>query len=315
LSRYCEYFIKDLIQSQENIIKVNIIKKFRKVHIEITNICNLKCTFCPPKIKPNGVMSLEDFDDINKQLKPYTKELAYHIVGDPLVLRNLNEYLDISLKHDLKVNITTTANKISSNDYNALMNKTIKQINFSINSYNANSHKKSLDEYLNPILDFVKYAQEKSHEYFINFRIWNLDESKSAREFNTQVFKKVNEYFNTDINIDDVYTQRPKNIRIAKKLFFNFDEYFNWPSLENDFVSDKGFCYGLDSHFGILTSGEVVPCCLDQNACINLGNTNTSQLKDILSSTRVKTIQDGFKVGKVVEELCQKCEYRTRFDK
>ncbi|WP_226896486.1 radical SAM/SPASM domain-containing protein [Poseidonibacter ostreae] len=304
-----------MIQSQENIIKVNIIKKFRKVHIEITNICNLKCTFCPPKIKPNGVMSLEDFDDINKQLKPYTKELAYHIVGDPLVLRNLNEYLDISLKHDLKVNITTTANKISSNDYNALMNKTIKQINFSINSYNANSHKKSLDEYLNPILDFVKYAQEKSHEYFINFRIWNLDESKSAREFNTQVFKKVNEYFNTDINIDDVYTQRPKNIRIAKKLFFNFDEYFNWPSLENDFVSDKGFCYGLDSHFGILTSGEVVPCCLDQNACINLGNTNTSQLKDILSSTRVKTIQDGFKVGKVVEELCQKCEYRTRFDK
>ena len=315
MSRYCEYFIKDLIQSQENIIKVNIIKKFRKVHIEITNICNLKCTFCPPKIKPNGVMSLEDFDDINKQLKPYTKELAYHIVGDPLVLRNLNEYLDISLKHDLKVNITTTANKISSNDYNALMNKTIKQINFSINSYNANSHKKSLDEYLNPILDFVKYAQEKSHEYFINFRIWNLDESKSAREFNTQVFKKVNEYFNTDINIDDVYTQRPKNIRIAKKLFFNFDEYFNWPSLENDFVSDKGFCYGLDSHFGILTSGEVVPCCLDQNACINLGNTNTSQLKDILSSTRVKTIQDGFKEGKVVEELCQKCEYRTRFDK
>ena len=260
-------------------------------------------------------MSLDDFDDINMQLKPFTKELAYHIVGDPLILKNLNEYLDISLKHDLKVNITTTANKISSNDYNALMNKTIKQINFSINSYNANSHKKSLDEYLNPILDFVKYAQDKSHDYFINFRIWNLDESKSARDFNTQVFKRVNECFNTDIDIDVIYKERPKNIRIAKKLFFNFDEYFNWPSLENDFVSDKGFCYGLDSHFGILTSGEVVPCCLDQNACINLGNTNDSQLKDILTSNRVKTIQNGFKEGKVIEELCKKCEYRTRFDK
>jgi len=299
----------------KKIAKVYIIKKFRKVHIEITNICNLKCTFCPPKIKPNGVMSLDDFDDINMQLKPFTKELAYHIVGDPLILKNLNEYLDISLKHDLKVNITTTANKISSNDYNALMNKTIKQINFSINSYNANSHKKSLDEYLNPILDFVKYAQDKSHDYFINFRIWNLDESKSARDFNTQVFKRVNECFNTDIDIDVIYKERPKNIRIAKKLFFNFDEYFNWPSLENDFVSDKGFCYGLDSHFGILTSGEVVPCCLDQNACINLGNTNDSQLKDILTSNRVKTIQNGFKEGKVIEELCKKCEYRTRFDK
>ena len=284
------------------------------MHIEITNICNLKCSFCPPKILPNGTMSLEKFDEINAQLKPYTKELAYHIVGDPLVLSNLEDYLNISLKYDLKVNITTTANNISNKHYQALMNDTIKQINFSINSYNANSHKKTLDEYLNPILDFVKYAQEQKHEYFINFRIWNLDEEKSAKDFNTKVFDKINKIFSTNINIEDVYKERPKNIRIARKIFFNFDEYFNWPSLENEIVSNKGFCYGLDSHFGILTNGDVVPCCLDQNACINLGNTNTSQLKDILVSQRVKDIQNGFKKNIVVEELCQKCEYRTRFD-
>jgi len=260
-------------------------------------------------------MSLERFDDINAQLKPFTKELAYHIVGDPLVLSNLNEYLNISKKHELKVNITTTANNISSKYYEALMNETIKQINFSINSYNANSHKKSLDEYLNPILDFIEFAQNLKHEYFINLRIWNLDDTKSAKEFNKAVFEKVNQRFDSNINIDEVYENRPKNIKVARKVFFNFDEYFNWPSLENDFVSDKGFCYGLDSHFGILTSGEVVPCCLDQNACINLGNTNDSQLVDILNSKRVKDIQNGFKKGIVVEELCQKCDYRTRFDK
>ena len=260
-------------------------------------------------------MSLEHFEEINKQLKPYTKELAYHIVGDPLVLSNLDKYLNISLKHDLKVNIVTTANNINKKHHEVLMNETIKQINFSINSYNANSHKKSLDEYLNPILDFIEYAQNKKHEYFINLRIWNLDDDKSAREFNQAVFEKVNKRFGSDIDIEDIYKNRPKNIRVDRKLFFNFDEYFNWPSLENDFVSDKGFCYGLDSHFGILTSGDVVPCCLDQNACINLGNTNTSPLGDILSSPRVKSIQKGFKEGNVIEELCQKCEYRTRFDK
>ena len=285
------------------------------MHIEITNICNLKCTFCPPKILPNGTMSLEKFDDLNFQLKPYTIELAYHMVGDPLVLSNLNEYLNISLKHDLKVNITTTANNINEKHYKALMNPTIKQINFSINSYNANSHKKSLDEYLNPILDFVKFAQEQKHEYFINFRIWNLDEEKSAKEFNKKVFDKINETFNTNIDLENVYKERPKNIRIDRKIFFNFDEYFNWPSLENEIVSSNGFCYGLDSHFGILTSGDVVPCCLDQNACINLGNTNTTQISDILNSNRVKAIQNGFRKNIVVEELCQKCEYRTRFDK
>ena len=43
-----------------------IIKKFKKVHIEITNICNLKCTFCPPKILPSATMSLEKFENISK---------------------------------------------------------------------------------------------------------------------------------------------------------------------------------------------------------------------------------------------------------
>lgn len=260
-------------------------------------------------------MSLEKFDDINAQVKDITKELAYHVVGDPLVLSNLNDYLNISLKHDIKVNITTTANNLNEKHHNTLMNKTIKQINFSINSYNANSHKKSLDEYLNPILDFCEFAVSKEQHFFINLRIWNLDETKSARDFNKAVFEKVNERFDSNIDIDEVYSTRPKNIRIARMMFFNFDEYFNWPSLDNDFVSDKGFCYGLDSHFSILTSGEVAPCCLDQNAVINLGNTNDTPLKDILSSQRVKAIQKGFKEGKVLEELCQKCEYRTRFDK
>ena len=260
-------------------------------------------------------MTLEKFDRLNGQLKKVTNELAYHIVGDPLVLSNLNEYLDISLKHELKVNITTTANNLMKNHFDILMNQTIKQINFSINSYNANSHKKSLDEYINPILDFIEYAVSKEQHFFINLRIWNLDESESAKEFNTEVFKRVNERFDSNIDIEDIYKNRPKNIRIARMVFFNFDEYFNWPSLSNEVVSKKGTCYGLDSHFGILSSGKVVPCCLDKDAVVNLGNTNDSLLEDILKSDRVKAIQNGFRKNILVEEFCQKCEYRTRFDK
>ncbi|MDN5091477.1 radical SAM/SPASM domain-containing protein [Aliarcobacter butzleri] len=285
------------------------------MHIEITNICNLKCTFCPPKILPNKTMTLDKFDELNLQLKEFTTELAYHIVGDPLVLSNLDEYLNISSKHNLKVNITTTANNINKKHYETLLNPTIKQINFSINSYNANSHKKSLDEYLEPIIEFVKFAQKQKHEYFINFRIWNLDEENSAKGFNLKVFNKINEAFDTNIDIEDVYKNRPKNIRIDRKIFFNFDEYFNWPNLENKEVSKTGFCYGLDSHFGVLSNGDVVPCCLDKDAIINLGNIEDNSLKNILTSKRVKDIQNGFKKDILVKELCQKCEYRTRFDK
>lgn len=260
-------------------------------------------------------MNLENFDKLNFELKEFTSELAFHIVGDPLVLSNLNEYLNISSKHNLKVNITTTANNINKKHYETLLNPIIKQINFSINSYNANSHKKSLDEYLEPIIDFVKFAQEQKHEYFINFRIWNLDEEKSAKEFNLKVFDKISKAFCANIDIEDIYKNRPKNIRIARKIFFNFDEYFNWPSLENKEVSKTGFCYGLDSHFGILSNGKVVPCCLDKDAIIDLGNIENSSLKEILNSKRVKNMQNGFRKNILSEELCQKCEYRTRFDK
>ncbi|WP_235826925.1 radical SAM/SPASM domain-containing protein [Aliarcobacter vitoriensis] len=296
-------------------IKGRVIKKFRKVHIEITNICNLKCTFCPPKILPNKSMDLELFEKLNKELKEVTNELAYHIVGDPLVLSSLNDFLNISKENSLRVNITTTANNISQKHYETLLNSAIKQINFSINSYNANSHKKSLDEYLEPIIDFVKFAQKQVHEYFINFRIWNLDEEKSAKEFNKKVFDRLNKEFNTSLNIDEIYKEKPKNIKIARKVFINFDEYFNWPDLKNETISETGFCYGLNSHFGILASGDVVPCCLDKDARINLGNIKNSSIKEILNSQRVKDIKAGFKNNMLVEELCQKCEYRTRFEK
>lgn len=257
-------------------------------------------------------MPLKLFDKINSQVKDFTKELAYHVVGDPLVLSNLNEYLDISLKHNLKVNITTAANNFSQNNYKTLTHSTIKQVNFSINSFNANVFKKSIDEYLTPIFEFCKFAL-KNADFFINLRIWNLDESKSAREFNQIVFDKANKYFDANINSDEIYKYKPKNIRIARKIFFNFDDYFQWPSLENDIVSTHGFCYGLNSHFGILANGDVVPCCLDKDAVINLGDINTSSLKEILNSKRVIDIQNGFKKKIVVEELCQKCSYRTRF--
>lgn len=260
-------------------------------------------------------MPLKLFQKINQELKPYTNELAYHIVGDPLVLGNLEDYLDISFEEGLKVNITTAGNNLAQKHFDVLGHKAIRQINFSINSYSANSHKKSLKEYLEPIFLFTQFILEEQKEMFINFRIWNLDESKSAFEFNQAVFAYANEFFGVQLEVNDIYTLKHKNIKIARKVFFNFDEYFEWPSLENAFTKTLGYCHGLSSHFGILSSGVLVPCCLDKDGIINLGNANEEALEDILNSQRVKKIQQGFINSIAVEELCQKCIYKSRFDK
>lgn len=260
-------------------------------------------------------MPLELFENINKQLAPYTKELAYHLMGDPLVLKNLESYLDISAKYNLLVNITTTATNMTEKLYDMLSHKTIKQINFSINSYNANSHQKSLDNYLTPILGFCDYVLNNKKDFFINLRLWNFDDEQSAKQFNKEVLDKISKTFNIAIDIDALYLEKPKNLRVARKIFLHFDDYFDWPSLSAPFVSNNGFCYGLDSHFGILSSGVVVPCCLDKDACITLGDINNTSIEDIINSKRAKAISNGFKNGKVIEELCQKCSFRTRFDK
>lgn len=259
-------------------------------------------------------MSLESFAKIHRELKPYTNELAYHIVGDPLVLSNLSAYLDISWDAKFKVHLTTTGNNLEEKHFECLSHPAIKQVNFSINSYNANSHKKSLEAYLKPIFMFTKFVVEDQKELFINFRIWNFDDTQSAKEFNQAVFLLANQFFGTDLHLETIYAQKPKNIKVARKVFFNFDEYFEWPSLENSVLQPKGYCHGLSSHFGILSSGVVVPCCLDKDGIINLGNVNEQTLESILNSNRVQAIQQGFQKNIAVEELCQKCTYKTKFD-
>ncbi len=281
--------------------------KFHRVYVEITNICGLKCTFCPPKILPTQTMSLALFEKILEELKPYTKELAFHVVGDPLVLSNLDQYLDYAHKLGFMVALTTSGYYLSKQPQDRLIHPAIKQINISLNSYNKNSMPISLEEYLSPIFGLCK---AKPSSMFINLRVWNLDEKMSEKSFNEKLFSYIEKNFNIILDIEN--TKKPKPIRLSEKIRLHFDSYFEWPSLTCDNLSD-GRCEGLKSHFAILASGKVVPCCLDKDGVIELGDLNSTPLKTILQSPRSIAIRDGFKKGIATEILCKKCLYKERF--
>jgi len=284
--------------------------KFHKVYIELTNICGLECSFCPTKTTKKHTMSLDFFEDILIQLKPYTKDIAFHVFGDPLVLSNLEKYLDISLKHNFKVHITTTGFYLKNFDLNIFLHKAIKQINFSLNSYNKNEMKCELSEYLKPMFDLCDLKLTKKIHNFINFRLWNLDEDNSEDKFNTEVFHILSNKFNIDLsNID---FNKPK--RLENQILIDFDKYFKWPSL-NDQEHTNGYCHGLSAQIAILANGTVVPCCLDSFGVINLGDLHKIPLKDILFSEKSLNIVNGFKDNIAVEELCQKCTFKNRFKK
>jgi len=282
--------------------------KFSKVYVELTNICGLECSFCPTKDLQNSTMSLEFFEDILKQLKNYTNTITYHIFGDPLVLSNLQDYLDLTYKHNLKVEIVTTGYYLNNFDLDIFLHPAIKQINFSLNSFDKNDMKISLQTYLNPMIKLAKLKIKKNIDYFINFRLWNLTNNQETNNFNQKVYNILEKEFNTPL--DNIDTS--KSIRLDKKVLIDFDNYFQWPSINSTYYS-QGTCYGLRSHFGILSSGIVVPCCLDSFGIINLGNLHHNSLDNILTSKRTTKIIDGFKNNIAYEELCQKCSFKDRF--
>ena len=287
--------------------------KFYRIYIELTNVCGLSCSFCPTKELPSKEMDLVFFESVIKQVQHYTKEIACHVVGDPLTQSNLGEYLDIIHRYGLKAMLTTSGYFLKKHSYDTLFHPCVKQINISLNSFNKNDTSLTFEQYITPILNLCHEKRKREEELFINLRVWNLDEMMSERTFNDILFEKLSSAFNTPLSLNAIYKDRPKSIRLASKVLVHFDNYFEWPSLKNKNYG-HGTCQGLASHIAILASGKVVPCCLDCDGIIELGELHESSLETILSAKRTVAMIEGFKEGKAVEELCQKCSYKDRFN-
>ncbi len=287
--------------------------KFYRIYIELTNVCGLSCSFCPTKSLPTQEMDLDFFESIVNQAKVYTKEIACHVVGDPLTLSNLDAYLDIIHKHGLKVMLTTSGYFLKKHSYDTLFHPCVKQINISLNSFNKNDTSITFEQYMKPVLALCEAKLEREEDIFINLRVWNLDEMMSERTFNETLFEKLSSAFGTKLDLKTIYEEKPKSLRLASKILVHFDNYFEWPSLNNRNYG-HGTCQGIQSHVAILASGKVVPCCLDCDGIIELGNLHKNTLGEILTAKRAVDIIAGFKKGKAVEELCQKCSYKDRFN-
>lgn len=287
--------------------------KFYRIYIELSNICGLSCSFCPPKELPNKVMGLDFFESIISQAKKYTKEIACHVVGDPLTQSNLHAYLDIIHKYGLKAILTTSGYFLKKHSYDTLFHPCVKQINISLNSFNKNDTSITFEQYMKPVLKLCKEKLKREENLFINLRVWNLDEMMSEHSFNSTLFETLGITFGIPLDLKTIYTERPKSLRLASKVLLHFDNYFEWPSLKNKNYGN-GTCQGLQSHVAILASGKVIPCCLDCDGVIELGDLHNESLTMVLNAQRAKAMLEGFGEDKAIEELCQKCSYKERFN-
>lgn len=288
-------------------------KKFKKVYIEITNICNLSCSFCPKTKRKKSVLSVDDFKNVLSEVKPYSKYIYFHLMGEPLLNENLEKFLEIAYEEGFKVNITTNGTLLPRAKDILLKAKALRQVNISLHSFEANDNNILFNEYFNSVFEFVKEANEAT-DIICAMRLWNMDSNvlKGENNLNKQIIDEISSILGYEGNINEIL-ERDNRVKIKDRMYLNGAEKFQWPAMDVEPFGDEGFCHGLRDHFGILVDGTVVPCCLDGEGNIPLGNIYETPLKDILEGERARKIYDGFSGRKRVEELCKRCGYSERF--
>jgi len=289
------------------------VKTFKKVYIEITSVCNLACSFCPPTQRAKGLIKVEQFEKILDQIRPHTKYIYLHVKGEPLLHPRIDQLLDAAHERGFKVNITTNGTLIKKQREKLLGKPALRQMNFSLHSFDGHEGSENREKYLGDILEFVRDARE--HNVIFSYRLWNIqrdDQTDVDRRKNAETLDILEKEYNLSFKIEE-RVEPGKGVKIAPNVYLNQDHEFKWPSLLEPEYTGKGFCHALRSQAAILVDGTVVPCCLDGEGVINLGNVNEQSFSDIVESERANNLVDGFSRREAVEELCRKCGYRQKF--
>ena len=275
--------------------------RFQKVYLEISNVCNLRCSFCPGTRRKPQVMEEQGFSLLLPKLHPYTDYLYFHLMGEPLLHPMLPQYLKLAGEAGFKVILTTNGTLLDARQNMLLSAPGLHKVNISLHAFEANDLEVPFEEYLHHCFAYGYAAQGKK---LTVFRLWNQG---GADARNSEILTQLEQYF------PKPWTQERRGIRIGDKVYLEYGDKFDWPDLSAAEVGERVFCYGLRDQIGVLCDGTVVPCCLDHEGDIALGNLFEEDLDTILQRPRAQAIYLGFQNKKAAEELCRKCGYARRF--
>jgi len=285
-------------------------KMLKKVYVEITNVCNLSCDFCPGTYRVPAFMGVAEFEAILKKLSGFTEYLYFHVMGEPLLHPEVVHFLELCAVYGYKVNVTTNGLLIGERSEAFIKSQALRQVNFSLHSQEKTADAEMLEKYLADIFDFTDRAL-KDGRIYISYRLWNLT-SEAAGQYNTFILQMLEQRFKLNFSIREILCCTNR-VKLCEGLFLNVEKVFQWPSMSADEYGNKGFCLGLRNQAAVLVDGTVVPCCLDSSGIIKLGNILEDDFRHILYGERAKALYRGFSERLAVEELCRKCGYRTRF--
>ena len=275
-------------------------KPYARVYVEITNICNRSCSFCHGTKRAPREMTLSEFSRVIDQISLLTDYVYLHVMGEPLVHPNLSELIVAAGVRGLKCAITTNGTLLRERG-EELISSGVYKVNVSVHSFEDGDETEYYN-YLSEISDFAEMASLKG--VLVVLRLWNRGYDGGRNEKTLEFLKR---------KLAGEWKFGARGARIHHKLHIEYGDRFEWPDVDAEAGDKNVFCYGLSDHFGVLSDGSVVPCCLDSDGVITLGNIFTESVDKILTSKRAEAIRQGFKNRSAAEELCQRCGYARRF--
>lgn len=276
-------------------------KRFQKIYVEISNICNLHCSFCPGTSRKKHAMTEAEFSALLPKLKSWTDFLYFHLMGEPLCHPLLGRFLELAGEAGFRVIITTNGTLLKKNQELLIAAPGLHKVNISLHAFEANDLAVPFEQYLTECIAFGKAAQGKK---IVVFRLWN---SGGKDALNGSIQDALKEAF------PGPWKEGRKGISIGDKIFLEHGDKFDWPDLGAPEGTGRVFCYGLRDQLGVLCDGTAVPCCLDHEGDLALGNLFRQSVEEILDTPRARTIYEGFSNREAAEELCRKCGYAKRF--
>ncbi len=277
-------------------------KRFQKIYLEISNQCNLRCAFCPGTKRPPRSMTEGEFSALLPRLRPYTDYLYFHLMGEPLCHPLLGRFLELAGGAGFRVILTTNGTLLPRRQELLLSAPALHKVNISLHAFEANDLATSFEDYLGGCFAFGKAAEGR---VTVSYRLWN---GGGADQLNDQILAGLERYFPRP------WQEQRLGPRIGEHIYLQYGEKFDWPDLEAPPTGGSVRCYGLKDQIGVLCDGTVVPCCLDHEGDIPLGNLFEQELDEILAAPRATALMEGFACGRPGEELCRRCGFaKQRF--
>ena len=287
-----------------------------RCYIEITNTCNLDCHFCPKHHRKRRQLSEEEFDLLTDRVRGKVCFLYFHLMGEPLLHPLLPQFVTMAREKGFKTVLTSNGTLL--HRAMVLLDTLPYKIQLSLHSHESNA-RGELSEYMDQVMRFSTQAAGKGTCMVL--RLWN--QGGMDRE-NEEVMRLIEKY------VPKPWKERPDGFRLCDNLYLEFDRKFEWPGGGGKAASDDSdgkqeesdgkleaspskskqeyFCKALIKQIGVLSDGSLVPCCLDHDGDVILGNLFHQSLEEILASSRAQALVEGFRHHAATEPLCQSCE-------